>query len=71
MSEVAKEIGPRLKLGATITDVGSVKQSVIEMISPHIPDGLKPVHRRVLYGMHQLGLITINLIKNLPELWAM
>jgi len=55
MSEVAKEIGPRLKLGATITDVGSVKQSVIEMISPHIPDGVYFVPGHPLAGTEHSG----------------
>jgi len=35
MSEVAKKIGSKLKPGATITDVGSVKKSVIDMVNPH------------------------------------
>ena len=34
---------------------------------PDVRDGLKPVHRRVLYAMDVLGMITINPIRNLPE----
>ena len=25
---------------------------------PDVRDGLKPVHRRILYGMHELGLMS-------------
>ncbi len=34
---VAAEIGPHLKPGATVTDVGSVKRAVIDAVQPHIP----------------------------------
>ena len=29
---------------------------IVSRALPDVRDGLKPVHRRVLYGMHQLGL---------------
>jgi len=35
--EIAKAIGPALKPGAVVTDVGSVKQAVIRDVLPHIP----------------------------------
>jgi cyclohexadieny/prephenate dehydrogenase len=38
MSEVAAEIAPRLKPGATVTDVGSVKGAVIATVAPQLPD---------------------------------
>jgi cyclohexadieny/prephenate dehydrogenase len=38
---VAKEIGPHLAAGATISDVGSVKGSIIRDMGPHLP---KRVH---------------------------
>jgi len=38
---VAKEIGPHLKAGATISDVGSVKGSVVRDMGPYLP---KTVH---------------------------
>ena len=41
MGDVAATIGPHLKPGATVTDVGSVKQAVIDAVAPHIP---KEVH---------------------------
>jgi cyclohexadieny/prephenate dehydrogenase len=34
---VAAEIGPRLKPGAIVTDVGSVKGAVVRDMAPHIP----------------------------------
>jgi cyclohexadieny/prephenate dehydrogenase len=34
---VAKTIAPALKNGAIVTDVGSVKQAVIDAVTPHIP----------------------------------
>ena len=38
---VAKEIGPHLAAGATISDVGSVKGSIVRDMGPHLP---KTVH---------------------------
>jgi cyclohexadieny/prephenate dehydrogenase len=37
MAQVAAEIGPHLSDGATVTDVGSVKQAVIDAVAPHLP----------------------------------
>ena len=36
MGTVAREIGPVLKPGATVSDVGSVKRTVIEAVGPYI-----------------------------------
>ncbi len=36
---VAKVIGKTLKAGAIVSDVGSVKASVIAQVQPHLPDG--------------------------------
>jgi len=36
---VAEEIGPHLAPGAIVTDVGSVKRSVVNDVEPHIPEG--------------------------------
>ena len=33
-----------------------------------VEDGLKPVQRRILYSMYELGLFPINPIRNLQEL---
>ncbi len=44
--DVAKEIGPALKPGAIVSDVGSVKMAVIKDMSPHLPKGVHfvPAH---------------------------
>ena len=36
MAEVAAEIAPHLAPGAILTDVGSVKQAVIDAVAPHV-----------------------------------
>jgi cyclohexadieny/prephenate dehydrogenase len=37
MGALAEDIAPHLAAGATVTDVGSVKQAVIDAVAPHIP----------------------------------
>ena len=37
---------------------------------PDVRDGLKPVHRRVLFGMHELGNNSNKPYKNLPAWWV-
>ena len=37
---VIEEIAPALKKGAVISDVGSVKKSVIDQVMPHLPDSV-------------------------------
>jgi len=43
---VAAEIGPHLKAGAIVSDVGSVKGSVVRDMAPHLPKGVHfvPAH---------------------------
>ena len=36
---------------------------------PDVRDGLKPVHRRILYAMNELGLIHNRPYKKSPVLW--
>jgi cyclohexadieny/prephenate dehydrogenase len=55
MGEIAAEIGPHLKPGATLTDVGSVKQAVIEAIAPHIPQGVHFVPGHPIAGTEHSG----------------
>ena len=55
MSALAAEIGPHLAQGATVTDVGSVKQAVIEAVSPHIPHGVAFVPAHPLAGTEHSG----------------
>ncbi|MCB1512282.1 MAG: prephenate dehydrogenase/arogenate dehydrogenase family protein, partial [Hyphomicrobiaceae bacterium] len=46
IAKVIEEIAPYLKKGAIVSDVGSVKASVVEDIRPHLPEGvhLVPAH---------------------------
>ncbi|NDU99888.1 prephenate/arogenate dehydrogenase family protein [Pseudoroseicyclus tamaricis] len=55
MGAVAAEIAPVLKPGATVSDVGSVKQAVIAAVGPHIPDGVHFVPAHPLAGTEHSG----------------
>ena len=37
---------------------------IIGRAIPDVRDGLKPVQRRILYSMYELGVTTQNLLKN-------
>jgi cyclohexadieny/prephenate dehydrogenase len=52
---VAEEIGPVLAPGAIVTDVGSVKQSVIRDVAPHMPDGVDLVPGHPIAGTEYSG----------------
>ena len=53
--ELAKRIGPHLKSGATLTDVGSVKRHVIAEVGPHVPEGVHFIPGHPLAGTEQSG----------------
>lgn len=55
MSEVAREIGPHLAKGATVTDVGSVRRAVLDAVSPHIPDNVEFIPGHPLAGTEHSG----------------
>ena len=55
MSEVAAQIAPALKPGATVSDVGSVKKAVIEAVAPHLPDHAHFVPAHPLAGTEHSG----------------
>ena len=55
MSAVAAEIAPALAPGATLTDVGSVKRSVVEAVSPYVPEGVHFVPAHPLAGTEHSG----------------
>ncbi|MDQ2093797.1 prephenate/arogenate dehydrogenase family protein [Rhodalgimonas zhirmunskyi] len=55
MGAVAKEIAPVLKPGATVSDVGSVKQAVIDSVAPHIPEGVHFVPTHPMAGTEHSG----------------
>ena len=55
MGDVAAEIAPALKPGATLTDVGSVKAAVIESVLPHLPAGVHFIPGHPLAGTERSG----------------
>ncbi|MCC5974530.1 MAG: prephenate/arogenate dehydrogenase family protein [Rubellimicrobium sp.] len=55
MGDIADEIGPHLKQGATVTDVGSVKQAVIDAVAPHLPAGVQFVPGHPIAGTEFSG----------------
>ena len=55
MGAIAAEIGPALTPGATVTDVGSVKQSVIDAVAPHLPAGVHFIPGHPIAGTEQSG----------------
>jgi len=52
---VAKEIGPHLKPGATVSDVGSVKAAVVRDMAPHIPAGVHFIPGHPVAGTEDSG----------------
>ncbi|MDP3263080.1 MAG: prephenate/arogenate dehydrogenase family protein [Tabrizicola sp.] len=55
MEAIAAEIGPHLAPGATVTDVGSVKQAVIAAVAPHIPAGVQFIPGHPMAGTEYSG----------------
>ncbi len=54
-AEVATQLRSALKPGAIVTDVGSVKQSVIEAVCPHIPESCQFVPGHPIAGTAHSG----------------
>jgi len=52
---VAKEIGPHLKPGAIVSDVGSVKAAVVRDMAPHIPPGVHFIPGHPVAGTEHSG----------------
>ena len=55
MGAVTEEIAPHLAPGATVTDVGSVKQAVIDAVGPHLPEGVHFIPGHPLAGTEHSG----------------
>jgi cyclohexadieny/prephenate dehydrogenase len=53
--KVAEEIGPHLKAGATISDVGSVKGAVVRDMGPYLPDNVDFVPAHPVAGTEHSG----------------
>ena len=52
---IAKIIGPRLKKGAIVTDVGSVKHIVVDVVGPHLAPGVSLVPGHPIAGTENSG----------------
>ncbi len=53
--QIASVIGPHLKPGAIVSDVGSVKDIVVRDVTPHIPDGVHFIAAHPVAGTEQSG----------------
>jgi len=53
---IVHEIGPHLKKGAILTDVGSVKGSLVRMIEDQIPLGVRYVPAHPIAGKEKFGV---------------
>jgi cyclohexadieny/prephenate dehydrogenase len=54
-AELGPAIGPHLKKGAIVTDVGSVKLAVFRDVGPHIPAGVHFIPGHPIAGTEQSG----------------
>jgi len=52
---IAETIAPALKPGAIVTDVGSVKESAVTAVMPHLPDGVNFVPGHPIAGTENSG----------------
>ncbi len=55
MDAVMAEVGPALKPDAVVSDVGSVKQAVVEAVAPHVPEGAHFIPAHPLAGTEHSG----------------
>lgn len=55
MGEVAAQVAPHLKSGATVSDVGSVKSAVINEVGPHLPENVHFIPAHPLAGTEHSG----------------
>lgn len=55
MASVAAAAAPALKAGATISDVGSVKSSVLNSVAPLLPEGVHLIPGHPVAGTEQSG----------------
>lgn len=53
--KIAKHIGPHLAPGCIVSDVGSVKASVVRDVGPHMPDGVHFIAGHPIAGTEQSG----------------
>jgi cyclohexadieny/prephenate dehydrogenase len=53
--DIAREIGPHLKSGAILSDVGSVKATIVKEMGPHLPAGVHFVPAHPVAGTEHSG----------------
>ena len=53
--EVAKEIGPHLQAGAIVSDVGSVKDTILRDMAPHLPANVHFIPAHPVAGTEHSG----------------
>ena len=53
--KMAQEIGPHLKTGATVSDVGSVKSAVVRDVGPHMPEHVHFIPGHPVAGTEHSG----------------
>lgn len=54
-AELGPQLGKHLKRGATLSDVGSVKQAVVRDLGPHVPDGVHFIPGHPIAGTEHSG----------------
>ncbi len=54
-AEVGERIGPLLRPGTIVTDVGSVKQAVLRDVGPHMPEGVHLIPGHPVAGTEHSG----------------
>ncbi len=55
IAEQAIKLMPKMKSGAVLSDVGSIKNSIIEQVRPHVPDGIEFIGGHPIAGTEQSG----------------
>jgi cyclohexadieny/prephenate dehydrogenase len=55
MGAIAREIGPHLAPGAIVSDVGSVKVSIVEAVAPHLPSSVSFIPGHPVAGTEYSG----------------
>ena len=55
MAAIAGKIGPHVKPGAIVSDVGSVKASILAAVAPHLPRGVHFIPGHPVAGTEQSG----------------
>jgi cyclohexadieny/prephenate dehydrogenase len=55
MGEIAARIGPHVRAGCILSDVGSVKTSILAAVAPHMPPGVHFIPGHPVAGTEQSG----------------